>query len=200
MDAVKQGKKPKRWHMGAVVQLTPIDTEVRYGKLPRDSAITYRQAFPEAQGRIFRVKGVIPGSPAASVFKVGDIIWTFDGESVGPSLYIFEDLMSKNRGKTIKMEVFRDGALKKVSLLAMISSVRYETFCCFRRRHLFWRQVSGWLGNLALNRGRVTQALFARYGHWSSAFNSFPGISAKTLIYVLFLTIPLSFFLGYLSG
>lgn len=132
LDAIKKSNTYQVWSTGAVPGYGVISDYEKAGILPKDAVNTYKEKFPESQNKVTIVQGTIKGSKASEVLESGDLIWSVNGEMVGPNLYQFEKTVNAANGKDISIEIYRNGKLIKVELTPYtLSSAPHEKFISF---------------------------------------------------------------------
>lgn len=105
---LKTGKTPQRCALAGVAFSYSLADAVRYLNFPEGKLKEFMKKYPQAlaKGLVF-LTVVGEGSP----LKPGDVLWTIEGQEVGPSLYMFETILNKTASKTVRLGVFRRGQL-----------------------------------------------------------------------------------------
>lgn len=116
LRALLQDKKPGRFHTGAIVKLTSLDSAVNFWGLSRSRADDWVKRFPDSESRILKVVGCLKGSPAEAWLKPGDLIISASGRPVGPSIVLLEELLNAANGGSVTLGVCRRGKFLKISV------------------------------------------------------------------------------------
>lgn len=109
LDAVKDGKVPKRRHMGAMTGIYSLDKAVNHRHFPKDKMERYIKKNPEFRNKVIKVKYTLNNSGASSKLLPGDIIWEVNGKMLGPDLFLLDDEMNKSKTGYINLTIYRDG-------------------------------------------------------------------------------------------
>lgn len=132
LEVIKEGKLPQIWSTGAIPGYGSISDYEKAGILPKEALAKYKETFPDAQNKVAIVQGTVKGTAASAALEAGDLIWSLNGEMVGPNLYQFEKSINYSNGTDITLEVYRDGKLKEVKLTPYaLSAAPYHKFISF---------------------------------------------------------------------
>lgn len=132
LAALKDDKTPQIWSTGAVTGYGLVSDYEKSGILSKDAVATYQEKFPNSQNKVAVIQGTLKGSKASELLEAGDLVWSLNGDMVGPNLYQFEKTINSADGKEVSLEVYRDGKLVKVKLTPYALSPKpYEKFVSF---------------------------------------------------------------------
>ncbi|AIK95522.1 S1C family serine protease [Candidatus Odyssella acanthamoebae] len=132
LQAIKEDKKPQIWSTGVIPGYGIISDYEKAGILPKEATDKYKEKFPESHNKVAIIQGTVKGSAASNMLEAGDLIWSLNGELVGPNLYQFEKNINDANGKEVKVEVYRNGKLMEAKLTPYaLSSSPYERFISF---------------------------------------------------------------------
>lgn len=113
---LREGKKPKRFSLGAILEYCSLDNLVKYYGFSKEQAKEYADKYPQAFHRALKVESIFPESPADGVLQIGDCILKINGQELGPNLYLLDKTISElgEADKPIELLVIRKG--KKIEL------------------------------------------------------------------------------------
>lgn len=111
ISAINAGREPKRQHVGVISDLYSLDKAIKHRKFPKSVMEKYMREFPDARNKAIVVLYNIPGTPAESFFKAGDIIWEVDDVKIGSGLYELDKALDKSRSGQVNVKVYRDGKI-----------------------------------------------------------------------------------------
>jgi S1-C subfamily serine protease len=119
LKSIKEGKEPKRFGLGSIVEYVSLDDLVKYYGFAAADAEKYTKKYPEAFHRALRISSILPDSPAEGVLEVGDVIVSINGEELGPNLYKLDAAVTKSgmAGENVKIDLVRFGKKMQVDLL-----------------------------------------------------------------------------------
>ena len=111
---IEAGEAVPRGTLQTVFRYTPYDELRRLG-LSADRESRMRQEFPKLTGMLV-VAEVQAGSGADGILAPGDILTGIDGKPV-PEFFALEDLLDRNVGRSLRVEVQRGGEVLSRRLL-----------------------------------------------------------------------------------
>lgn len=106
---IVENKLPVRQHVGIVTDLISIHDAKKFLGCHQIDEVVYERQFPNANGFVLCVKAILKGSPAEGVLRLNDIIKSIDGKLIGPNLVNLDIAMSKAQGKSVFLEIYRQG-------------------------------------------------------------------------------------------
>lgn len=113
-NALKNDQVPTRRTLGFFPTYTNLN-HVQEKKLVPETALSeYRKKFPKANNKIMKIKLMQSDSSASRSLSPGDIIWSINGEILGPRLYRFHELV--NSHENIILGVYRNGQFIEINL------------------------------------------------------------------------------------
>lgn len=101
---IDEGRAVPRGTLQTVFRFTPFDELRRLG-LPEQTEAAFRAAFPKQLGMLV-VSEVQPGSAAARMLEVGDILLRLDGRWA-PDFMTLEEVLDESVGRPVRIEVQR---------------------------------------------------------------------------------------------
>ena len=132
LDNLKKGKMPNRKHIGILCELYSLDRAVRHRHFPKAEMEKYIKKFPDARNKVVAVRSIIPGSPAVSSMKPGDIIWKINGKPLGGSLAILDSGIDTTSDDSVQLTIYRDGKEMELAIkLYDINSNKIEQMVSF---------------------------------------------------------------------
>lgn len=99
---------PSRQHCGALLTFYSLDHAVKFLNFPDSKIESYLQKYPHAVSKCLLVKEVFEDSPARDLLLPGDIIWSINGQEIGPNFYLFEHLLN-TASRSVKLGFYRRG-------------------------------------------------------------------------------------------
>jgi S1-C subfamily serine protease len=104
------GERFKRYFCGCIFDYASLQDVVASGAMPEDVAREYEDTFPEANNKILVVSRKLTAYGSGSnPARPGDIVWTINGQRIGPGLKEIDRIIHESSGKDIVVEVYRDG-------------------------------------------------------------------------------------------
>jgi S1-C subfamily serine protease len=173
LRALKEGRTPKRYSMGAIVEYASLDRASRFVGFPHKLIEEYIKDYPQANTRGLRIKNIFKDSPLSSTLKPGDIVWAVNGQKVGPSLYHFEKYLNESQGQA-KIDIYRGS--QKITLEAKLENLQDHKIKkmvqfgggIFFETDDYMRVLTG------VRKGSVMLCNIQPGGSFSSKFPSFP--------------------------
>ncbi|WP_085783803.1 trypsin-like peptidase domain-containing protein [Candidatus Nucleicultrix amoebiphila] len=111
-----QKKQPSRKHTGMILDYYSLDRAVKYFHFPQEKVDAFMKSYPDSFNRGLRVLEIFKGSPAMDKLQVGDMIWSIEGEEIGPKLYLLEKKLNDLSKDKVKLSVYREGKLLDVEV------------------------------------------------------------------------------------
>jgi S1-C subfamily serine protease len=108
LDILKQGKTPARHHTGALLTFYSLDRAARYMNFPAEKGKKYLEKYPQSNNKILMVKEVFEDTPAVGVLEPGDLVWSINGQEVGPHFFDLEAIQN-NASTTVTYGIYRHG-------------------------------------------------------------------------------------------
>ena len=115
LNNIVQGKSAARGAIGVELKLLSIGEAVRHYSLP-ESLCTTRPDSANGVPKVIQVEAVIPGSPAGNMIRPGDLLHRINEQVLKDDLYQFDAILNRNVGKTVSIELYRNGTQKKLSV------------------------------------------------------------------------------------
>lgn len=109
LQVIQQDKIPQRKDMGAVLSYTPLDQYIKYASFSQEVASNYIKKYPDSDNQVIYIAMVHEDSPAYGILEPGDIIWSIDGNEVGPSIYKVQKMMNEAKNDAVKLGIYRHG-------------------------------------------------------------------------------------------
>jgi S1-C subfamily serine protease len=132
LEVLKKGGKPQIWSTGVVPGYGTLSNYEKAALLPKEALATYQEKFPDSHNKVAIIQGLVKGTKASELFQNGDLIWSLNGELIGPNLYQFEKKVNKHFGKEVTLEVYRNGKLVSETLTPYaLSSAPYDKLVSF---------------------------------------------------------------------
>lgn len=122
IDALKQGKKFKRYFYGFMVDYMTLQDAVEVGMVPESIISEYEKDFPDSNNKILVVSKKLTAFRDGSDIKSGDILVSVNGEKIGCHLQRLDDIVRESNTKDLQIEVYRDGKLKNVKAKTYLMS------------------------------------------------------------------------------
>jgi len=115
LDVVRKGEIPQRGDIGLRLDYVNLDDAIKHAGISDHYRKVYKRKFPGAT-KLIHVRSVIPRSPAESLIKSGDVIWSVGDQLIGDNLYLFDKLIDKSIDQKIKLTVLRREGEKVLEL------------------------------------------------------------------------------------
>lgn len=102
---------PPRKDLGVILEYGYLDMETRHGSLPNSILNEYEKKFPDSLSKCISVKLILTNSPAQNVLKPKDIIWSVNGQEIGPNMIELQKLLNNHDKNKINLQVYREAKL-----------------------------------------------------------------------------------------
>jgi S1-C subfamily serine protease len=180
LSYLQQGKIPPRQHCGALISYYSLDHAAKFLDFPEEKINEYIQRYPDAISKCLAVTEVFHDSPAAGILNPGDIIWTINGEEIGPHFFNFENALNNAQSK-VKIGVYRKGQYleKEVGLYNLYSPVIDRLFVFGGA--IFYEADDPYRRLLGADKGSV---IITNILPGSSLYQSFPDITGTDKLFI----------------
>ena len=115
LSYLQKGKNPPARGIGTRLEFSSIDQLMAAGFVTEQFSKKYRHDFPEAKGKILRVKHVISGFDGATLFEPGDILLEVNKQPIGPNLIDLSRVIDVST-ETLNFKVLRNEIEKEISV------------------------------------------------------------------------------------
>ena len=115
LNKIVRGKPVVRGGIGVELKLLSIGEAVRHFNYPK-SLCTNRPDSTNGVPKVMQVEAVIPGSSAENMMRPGDLLHRINNQVMEDDLYLFDTTLNRYVGKTVSIELYRNGLKKEVSV------------------------------------------------------------------------------------
>lgn len=138
LSAIKKNTIPMRKHVGVLTGLYSLDKAERHRGIKHELVEEYLKQHPDCRNKVVVVKAVLNGSPAASILRVGDILWQINGKDIAASLFVLDDEMNRTTDNKVKLNIIRDGKMMEVDVsLYDINANKVERIASFGGAYVY---------------------------------------------------------------
>ncbi len=99
----------QRGEIGVDLELISIGEAIKHFNFPSDLRT---EIGPSKAGtpKVIQIESIVPRTTGETILRASDIIYRIDNELIKDDLYTFDAILNRNVGKSITLEVYRNGA------------------------------------------------------------------------------------------
>lgn len=114
IEALKQGKKYRRYFYGFMVDYMTLQDAVEVGMVPKTFVNQYERDFPDSNNKILYVTKNLAAYQNGSDIQSGDVLISVNGTKIGCHLQELDDIVQKSAENDLKIDVYRRGKVETV--------------------------------------------------------------------------------------
>ena len=114
LESLKSGRKFHRYFCGLIINYGSVQDFVNAGNLPESVLEEYEKRFPDKDKVLYIARKLSAFDAEKNQLEAGDIIWSIDGELIGPRLKRVDEIVQQKQGKSINLVIYRNGKKKEI--------------------------------------------------------------------------------------
>jgi S1-C subfamily serine protease len=132
IDKLKKGTIFKRYFYGFLLDYESMQDLQEAELIDKSHVDVYKKKFPDCNDKILVVSKQIAAFSCEGGVEAGDILWSIDGQLIGPHLQGFDTIIQKNGSSKLKTVILRGGKERTVEISPQeLDSSRKLRLLCF---------------------------------------------------------------------